>query len=72
MKIDIYKEYKINGAVVIYEKDSHNVYDKHGNFMFVGSLDGNKLTRAKIITGGDGKAIEQIVKPEPAKEEEKS
>ena len=41
MKMDIYKKMKLNGKPVIYETDTHNVYDKDGNFLCVGFKDGN-------------------------------
>ena len=62
MKMNIYKEMKLDGKPVIYETDTQNVYDKHGNFLCVGFLDGRVLKRA-VITGeltGDVKIVEPV------------
>ena len=54
MKMDIYKNMKLNGVRVIYERDTHNVYDADGNFLCVGFLDGNKLIKIEPIDNGVG------------------
>ena len=58
MRDDIYKDMKMEGKPVIYETDTENIYDKHGNFLCVGFLDGKVLKRATIIGEVTGKAVE--------------
>lgn len=64
MRFDIYKDMKMEGKPVIYETDTANVYDKQGNFLCVGFLDGKTLKRATITGERIGKpvVIEEPVK----------
>ena len=62
MKLDIYRTMKLNGVKVIYEKVTHNIYDMDGNFLCVGFLDGNKLTKATFVgeTSGKPKLVDDV------------
>ena len=57
MKMNIYKDMKMEGKPVIYETDTENVYDKDGNFLCIGFLDGKVLKRATIVGELIGKPV---------------
>ena len=67
MRLSIYKEMKLEGKPVIYETDTANIYDEHGNYLCVGFLDGKVLKRAVIIGELTGKAV--VIKKPKKKED---